>query len=219
MTGKKRTLLVVTVVVLLAVPVVAVAADRFTDVPSTNIFHDDIAWLADAGITVGCNPPLNDEFCPEEPVKRQQMAAFMRRFAQHLLPVAAGANWDVDATGGFLVEETIAEVTIVAPTDGVLVMSATGDSWDGTGDIWCGFELDGGGAGFQPGLHRGYVDHSQHNEADCVTSGIAEVDAGDHTVALVYSGDSVYIGQMSAVWYPHGSVSITVPAASAGFGK
>ena len=91
MTGKKRTLLVVTVVVLLAVPVVAVAADRFTDVPSTNIFHDDIAWLADAGITLGCNPPINDEFCPEEPVKRQQMAAFMRRFAENV-NVAGGAD-------------------------------------------------------------------------------------------------------------------------------
>jgi hypothetical protein len=76
--------LVVALAALLAVPVVAVAADRFNDVPSTNIFHDDIAWLADAGVTAGCNPPANDEFCPEDAVKRQQMAAFMRRFAQYL---------------------------------------------------------------------------------------------------------------------------------------
>ena len=82
---RKRTrIVVVAVAALLAIPMVAIAADRFNDVPDTNIFHDDIAWLADAGVTAGCNPPANDEFCPEDAVKRQQMAAFMRRFAQYL---------------------------------------------------------------------------------------------------------------------------------------
>ena len=82
---RKRTrIVVVAVAALLAIPMMAIAADRFNDVPDTNIFHDDIAWLADAGVTAGCNPPANDEFCPEDAVKRQQMAAFMRRFAQYL---------------------------------------------------------------------------------------------------------------------------------------
>ena len=84
MSKRTRVVLIVALAALLAVPVVAVAADRFTDVPTTNVFHDDIGWLADAGVTLGCNPPANDEFCPEDPVKRQQMAAFMRRFAQYL---------------------------------------------------------------------------------------------------------------------------------------
>ena len=65
-------------------PVAAIAADRFTDVPDTNVFHDDIAWLADAGVTLGCNPPANDQFCPEVDVSRQQMAAFLRRFAGYI---------------------------------------------------------------------------------------------------------------------------------------
>ncbi len=82
---RKRTrIVIVAVAALLAIPMMAIAADRFNDVPDTNIFHDDIAWLADAGVTAGCNPPANDEFCPEDAVKRQQMAAFMRRFAQYL---------------------------------------------------------------------------------------------------------------------------------------
>jgi hypothetical protein len=81
---RTRNVLVVAFAVLMAVPVVAFAADRFNDVPDTNIFHEDIGWLADAGVTLGCNPPDNDEFCPEDPVKRQQMAAFMRRFAAYL---------------------------------------------------------------------------------------------------------------------------------------
>jgi hypothetical protein len=59
---------------------IAFAASQFTDVPDTHTFHNDIAWLADLGITKGCNPPTNDEFCPSDPVSRGQMAAFLHRF-------------------------------------------------------------------------------------------------------------------------------------------
>lgn len=43
------------------------------------IFEADIGWLAAAGVTRGCNPPLNDKFCPDDPVTRGQMAAFLVR--------------------------------------------------------------------------------------------------------------------------------------------
>jgi hypothetical protein len=52
--------------------------DPFTD-DDGSIFEDDIAALADAGITLGCNPPDNDLFCPDDPVTRGQMAAFLVR--------------------------------------------------------------------------------------------------------------------------------------------
>lgn len=67
-----------------AAPAGVMAAHQFTDVPDSSAFHGDIAWLADAGVTMGCNPPANDEFCPDDSVKRQQMAAFLRRFAAYL---------------------------------------------------------------------------------------------------------------------------------------
>ena len=44
-----------------------------------NIFEADIEWLASQGITKGCNPPVNDRFCPNENVTRGQMAAFLVR--------------------------------------------------------------------------------------------------------------------------------------------
>lgn len=62
-------------------PVTAMAVDQFTDVPDTNTFHSDIAWLADNGVTKGCNPPANDKFCPSSNVTRGQMAAFMKRLS------------------------------------------------------------------------------------------------------------------------------------------
>jgi hypothetical protein len=44
-----------------------------------SVFEDDIERLAVAGITRGCNPPVNDMFCPNDPVTRAQMAAFLHR--------------------------------------------------------------------------------------------------------------------------------------------
>jgi hypothetical protein len=44
-----------------------------------SIFEASIDKLATAGITRGCNPPANTNFCPDDNVTRGQMAAFMRR--------------------------------------------------------------------------------------------------------------------------------------------
>ena len=46
---------------------------------NNSIFEDAIEKLATAGITRGCNPPANDQFCPTNPVTREQMAAFLQR--------------------------------------------------------------------------------------------------------------------------------------------
>ena len=52
--------------------------DRFRD-DNGNVFEGAIERLAQAGITVGCNPPTNDRFCPNDYVTRGQMAAFLKR--------------------------------------------------------------------------------------------------------------------------------------------
>ncbi len=43
------------------------------------VFESDIEWLATEGITMGCNPPYNDLFCPDDSDTRGQMAALLRR--------------------------------------------------------------------------------------------------------------------------------------------
>lgn len=45
-----------------------------------NTFERDIEWLADRGITKGCNPPDNTMFCPNEPVTREVMAVYLARY-------------------------------------------------------------------------------------------------------------------------------------------
>jgi hypothetical protein len=73
--------LALAVLAVVLIPVAAVASHQFTDVPDSNIFHDDIAWMRDNNVTKGCNPPTNDKYCPSNTVTREQMAAFMRRLA------------------------------------------------------------------------------------------------------------------------------------------
>jgi parallel beta-helix repeat protein len=52
--------------------------DLFTD-DDSSVFENDINKLAAAGVTKGCNPPANDQYCPDDFVTRGQMAAFLVR--------------------------------------------------------------------------------------------------------------------------------------------
>ncbi len=54
------------------------AGDWFDDDDGSR-FEGDIDRLKVAGVTVGCNPPDNNNFCPEAPVQRDQMASFLAR--------------------------------------------------------------------------------------------------------------------------------------------
>ena len=98
-TARRRLIAVIVAMsVLLATPLVVTAADKFTDVPDSNVFHDNITWLADAGVTKGCNPPANTQFCPSDNVTREQMAAFMQRLAENKVVDAATAMTAETAT-------------------------------------------------------------------------------------------------------------------------
>lgn len=78
--GRLLTVMAVFATVLVVGPVASVfAGTGFTDVPDGHIFKTEITWLADQGITQGCNPPANDQFCPDGYVTRGQMAAFLTR--------------------------------------------------------------------------------------------------------------------------------------------
>ena len=54
------------------------ASHTFTDVPTSNQFHDDIDWMATNGISTGY---VDGTFRPDAPVSRQAMAAFMHRLS------------------------------------------------------------------------------------------------------------------------------------------
>jgi hypothetical protein len=54
------------------------ASGRFID-DDGNFHEPNIEAIADLGITLGCNPPDNDRYCPSDPVTRAEMAAFIIR--------------------------------------------------------------------------------------------------------------------------------------------
>jgi hypothetical protein len=91
------------------IPVVANAAAGFIDVDDASVFVADIQWMADNGITKGCNPPTNDRFCPKDNVTREQMAAFMHRLADGQVVDAGSLNGLADTA--FVKHGTIVTTT------------------------------------------------------------------------------------------------------------
>ncbi len=86
-------------------------------------FKGDIAWLADVGVTKGCNPTANTRFCPDARVTRGQMAAFLHRALGDLVPTPPQAPlpdnpptmWGVEVTDYAGALETMTAVTGHAP--------------------------------------------------------------------------------------------------------
>jgi len=64
---------------------------RFTDVPPENVFYNFIDRLAELQITLGCTPD-HLMYCPSDPVKREQMAAFILRGLGEFNPPAPASQ-------------------------------------------------------------------------------------------------------------------------------
>lgn len=69
--------------------------DVFVD-DDDSVFEPDIDWMATVGITQGCNPPINDLFCPTRTVTRGQMAAFLHRALPDLPVVRTAIDFTDD---------------------------------------------------------------------------------------------------------------------------
>jgi hypothetical protein len=103
----RRGLVVVAVVFAAALPMSLAAAHRFTDVPTSDIFHAAIDAIARAGITTGCT---STTYCPEQAVTRGQMGAFLHRGLGRVAMAQEGAP-----AGGSILhgqEEDAAQVQI-----------------------------------------------------------------------------------------------------------
>ena len=90
------------------------APGGFSDVAG-NTHQNAIVWLAEEGITRGCNPPTNDRFCPDDPVTRGQMAAFLVRAFGY---TNAGTGDYFEDTGGNTFEGDIDRLRVAGVTLG-----------------------------------------------------------------------------------------------------
>ena len=61
------------------------ASHQFNDVPDSAFYHNAVDFMLDNGITSGCStvPPL---YCGDDPVTRGQVALFLERMADLLVP-------------------------------------------------------------------------------------------------------------------------------------
>lgn len=66
----------------------------FNDVPASDPFCSTITWLAQTGVTLGCQviDANNRLYCPADGVRRDQMAAFMSRLGNALFPSTCAAG-------------------------------------------------------------------------------------------------------------------------------
>src|SRR5690606_21050403 len=62
------------------------ATDFFGD-DSGNQYEEAINLLMAAGVTKGCNPPANDQYCPRRALTRAEMASFFVRALGYCRPV------------------------------------------------------------------------------------------------------------------------------------
>lgn len=93
---------------------ISITGPAFGDIGG-NVFGADIEWLSESGITKGCNPPANTLFCPDEPVTRGQMAAFLHRALPDL---KTGASTDFRDDNGLVFESDVEWLSATGVTRG-----------------------------------------------------------------------------------------------------
>ena len=75
----------------------AAEPDQFTD-DDESPHAGDIDALVAAGVTKGCDPPDNTQFCPDRPVTRGEMAAFLVRAFGYESPADTDTFTDDDTS-------------------------------------------------------------------------------------------------------------------------
>jgi hypothetical protein len=209
---RKSTFVALLVAGALLIPAAVYASHQFTDVPDSHTFHNAIDWMKDNNITVGCNPPANTQYCPDDNVKRGQMAAFMKRLAENNVVDAATLDGkdsteylavtsaqSFDWFGGpniFLAAAgtPIVETSITAPVAGHLLVMGHAAVGNATASefitIW--IALDGGTCGIAAVTPANSVDGATTyaspdlagEDASTAVNGLVAVSAGAHTVTL-----------------------------------
>lgn len=117
-TRRMRALVAILAVAAVAVPS-AWATHVFFDVPTSSPHHDDVTALRGAGITTGCNPPMNTLYCPADPVRRDQMASFLSRGLSRAAQSITVLDPSIEFSAGQSTDSIVASVSIVVPGTGM----------------------------------------------------------------------------------------------------
>ncbi len=194
-----RGMVIAAVLAVFMVPIGAWAADQFTDVPDSHVFHDDIGWLAANGITRGCNPPTNDQYCPGDNVTRGQMAAFLHRNAPVITRLLYdGSSGDTDVTGDYEYHREVG--TFTKEADGTAIVLDWNAHADKAAAGFCewqlridGYKDNGSNSTSFENTGAGAVVYSQ-NDVISAKGLFTGLSSGVHTVEIWLRGSSSYCG-------------------------
>ena len=142
MGAKRIRMVVVATAALVAIPLAALAGSVFEDVDDDDTHIDGITFVKDSGVSIGCDADNN--YCPQDGVTRAQMATFMHRLSGNDETTDPSVNADkvdgfdandivrasfdlVDSGALLGVDGTAAATTMVAPTDGFLLIHASAE--------------------------------------------------------------------------------------------
>src|ERR1041384_216397 len=94
---------------------IVVQGAAFLDVPANDIFYEDIGKLSARGITVGCG---GGNYCPNDPVTREQMAAFIIRALGEFCPATPATQRFADVPPSNIFYEFIDRLAVLGITVG-----------------------------------------------------------------------------------------------------
>lgn len=199
------TLVIVAVVALAAaVPAVVLASHDFTDVPTGSTYHQTISNIKAAGITVGCTPTT---YCPDDPVTRGQMSAFLNRAAGR-----GGVFADIGVTLGGT-DTDVVSGTITTPGAGWILATAASMAYtDSTSGCPCRITMQLNDP--TPSSSYFYASELDNAAPDRVYASVGNTwlfpvtSKGQHsvTVAMSATGSAVVNADatLTLVWIPFG---------------
>lgn len=203
----RRTALFVATLLALLMPAAAFASHQFIDVATTHSFHGDISHAKGAGLTAGCSAT---QFCPDGPVTRGQMTAFLNRGLGRLAGASLSGS-TASATPTILGTTTIKAGNVIGG-GGLIQLSSFVNVSAGSG---CPCEVavsivDAAGAVVSPVLADLPAVPSGDNDTDMVVA-IVGMDTVDTGVAQTYRVEisrtlgtaTVFgYGQLTATYFP-----------------
>jgi hypothetical protein len=92
-------------------------SERFVD-DNASIHEANISSIASLGVTLGCNPPLNSEFCPDAAVTRAEMAVFLSRALDDQVEPTTGLGVFTDVTTNVWYTKAVARMVELGITTG-----------------------------------------------------------------------------------------------------
>jgi len=202
--GSGRSILLAGLLLALAIPGVVFASHQFSDVPTNSAFHNSISNIKIAGITAGCG---GTKYCPNDPVTRGQMAAFLNRGLGRASLSIDGAALLTDTFG------TVAESSITTPGSGFVLANTAATAYTNDATV-CPCEVriqlneedgDGEQSFFTATTVPTFVAAGAVNADLSDTYVFAVQGAGTHSIAVkmaAFDGSFSVDATLTLVWVP-----------------